>query len=271
MTKAIGIISVKGGSGKTSVAGSLGAVMAKKFGKKVLLVDGSFSAPNLGMQLGLDNPEFSIHQVLDGKIKAKDAVYTSDYGFDILPGESGYGKINPLKLSEKIRELRRYYDVILMDSSPNLNEEVLGVMMASDELLAVTTPDHVTLASTIRAIRTAKARRTPITGIILNKVYDKDFELSVQQIEDVAGCNVLAVLPHDVNVMKALSENIPASLHKDNKLAKEYEKLAASLVGESVREGFFDKLKRKFSSDVPKHEVNQTIFQNQRRTNPFYQ
>ena len=60
--KVIGIISLKGGVGKTSSVANLGAALTE-FGKKVLVVDANFSAPNLGLHLGLTNPEIKLHDV----------------------------------------------------------------------------------------------------------------------------------------------------------------------------------------------------------------
>ncbi|MCH8872918.1 AAA family ATPase, partial [candidate division KSB1 bacterium] len=54
--KTIGILSIKGGVGKTSTVAALGAAIAG-FDKKVLLIDGNFSAPNLGLHLGIVNPK----------------------------------------------------------------------------------------------------------------------------------------------------------------------------------------------------------------------
>ena len=56
--------------------------------------------------------------------------------------------------------LRSYYDLILIDSSPASNTEMLATVMASDELFVITTPDHVTLASTMHAIKLARQKRT---------------------------------------------------------------------------------------------------------------
>ena len=50
------MISLKGGVGKTTAVVSLGSAIAD-FGKKVLLVDGNFSAPNLGLHLNLFDTE----------------------------------------------------------------------------------------------------------------------------------------------------------------------------------------------------------------------
>jgi len=256
--KIIGIVSIKGGVGKTTTAIALGAALAR-LGKKTLLIDANFSSPHLNWHIGLYNPELTIHHVLEDKTNIKEAIYETDYGFDLVPGALIYNKINPFKLCDKLREVRRKYDVILIDSSPNLNDEVLATMIASDELVVVTTPDYVTLGTTLRAIKLAKERRTPIAGLILNKVYGKDFELSIEEIEKQAGVDVLAVLPHEVDFLKALSKTVPLTLYKNTKSSLEYKKLAAALVGEKFEEkGLSSFLRRIFG--VSKQDINRTIF-----------
>ena len=48
MAKTIGVISIKGGVGKTTSAVNLGAALAD-IGKKVLIVDADFSSPSVGL------------------------------------------------------------------------------------------------------------------------------------------------------------------------------------------------------------------------------
>ena len=59
MSRFIAIVSGKGGVGKTSSVVSLGSALAS-IGKKVLLVDANFSAPNLGIHLNIIDPEMII-------------------------------------------------------------------------------------------------------------------------------------------------------------------------------------------------------------------
>ena len=47
MGKVLGVISIKGGVGKTTLVSNLGASLANDFKKKVLLIDANFNAPNL--------------------------------------------------------------------------------------------------------------------------------------------------------------------------------------------------------------------------------
>ena len=256
MGDVIGILSLKGGVGKTSVVTALGASIAD-FGKKVLLIDANFSAPNLGLHLNVINPKITLHHVLRRESNIQDAIYELG-DFDIIPSSMSGKIINPLKLKDKIKFLKKKYDMILIDSSPSLNEETLAVMLASDGLLVVTTPDYPTLSVTLKAVKLAKQRGTPIIGLILNKVYNKNFELSIDDIEKTIEIPVMAVVPHDVNVLKALSESAPSTTHKPKSEASiEYKKLAATLIGEKYKPFNL----RNFLKITPKrHEINREIF-----------
>jgi len=258
MGKTIGVISLKGGVGKTSSVLALGSALSN-LGKRVLLIDGNLSSPNLGIHLNILDTEKTINHVLSDLLNMKDSI--SDAGsFHVVPA-SMFGKfnLNPLKLKDKIKDVKRKYDVILVDSSPVMNDETLGVVLASDQLLVVTTPDHATLSNTINAIKHSNQRNTPISGLILNKVYNKNFEIGIEKIEDTAGVPVMAVIPHDIGFMKALSNFESIVEHKPNSEAsEEYNKLAATLVGEKYKP---IQLKSFFRWVNPRQQdVNRTIF-----------
>jgi len=246
--KTIGIISLKGGVGKTSTVANLSAVLASEFNKRVLAIDANFSAPNLALHLGLNDPDTTIHDVLLNKARVNDAIYEHESGFHLMPGAYLSRKVSPFRLKNKINHLKHYYDVILLDSSPNLNEEMLATMIASDELLVVTSPDYPTLSTTLRAIRLAKQKNTPITGLILNRVRNKNFELSIKEIERAAQVPVISVLPEDIKMLESVYHTTPVTLHKPKaKSSYEFKKLAAQLIGEEYKDPrLFSRLKSVF-------------------------
>jgi MinD-like ATPase involved in chromosome partitioning or flagellar assembly len=258
MGKTVGIIAIKGGVGKTTTTLNLGATLAKEFGKKVLLVDANFSAPNLGLHLGIAEQEKTLHHVLLKRADFKEAIFEYNENLHILPGALIGRKIHPALLKEKLKKIKDKYDIVLLDSSPSLNEEILATMIASDKLLVVTSPDHPTLSATMRAVRLAKQKHTPISGLILNKVKNKKFELSLEEIEEAAETPVIAVLPDDVKMLEALSETKHIADHSPNReIAHEYKKLAACILGEDYADQrFMAKLKKLFRKDVPRQEVN---------------
>lgn len=258
MGVSIGIFSLKGGVGKTTAVVSLGSAIAS-FGKKVLLVDGNISSPNLGLHLEIVEPDISLQDVLEKRANPSEAVHQLD-NFDVLPASIFRGsKANPLLMKEKIRHLKRDYDYILIDSSPSLDDETLGAMIASDEMLVVTTPDHPTLSTTLKALKLAKQRGTPISGLILNKVHNRNFEISPKQIEETLEIPIMAIIPHDLNFLKALSNFTPSTEYKPrSEASEEYKKLAATLIGERYKPA---RLRNLISWVSPrKQDINREIF-----------
>lgn len=258
MGKTIGIVSLKGGVGKTSVVVALGGALSR-LGKKALLVDGNLSSPNLGLHLNIIDPEKTLHDVLNRNAKVREAIQSYP-GFDVLPASVFNSiEVNPLKLKDHLKNIKKSYDVILIDSSPSLNEETLGTMLASDEILVVTTPDHPTMSTSLKAAKLAKQRGTPISGIIMNKVHKKDFELSIGDIESTLEIPVLAVIPYDINVLRALSNMEPSTFFKPNSEgSQEILKLAASLTGEKYKKNPFVNF---FGNLFPtRQDINREIF-----------
>lgn len=264
MGRIIGIIAIKGGVGKTTVVSNLGAVLAHEFNQRVLILDANFSAANLGLHFGIVNPDITIHDVLAEKSDIKKAVIQHGR-MDIIAGSVVPKKVDPLKLRTKLNQLKNDYDFILLDSSPALNEEILATMVAADELMVVTTPDYPTLSCTMHAVKVAKRRGTPITGIIVNKTRNKLFELTTEEIEEATETPVIAVVRDDVRVLEALAATTPASIYgKTTDVVVEYRKLGAALLGETYADPrFLNRVRNAlFKTDTAKHEVNRALLGN---------
>ncbi len=259
MSRVVGIIAVKGGVGKTTTVANLAASLANDFNKKVLVVDANFSAPNLGLHIGVVNPRHTLHDVLAGHTEIEKAVYEHDYGFHLITSslKSQNKKINPYRLKQAISRIKNDYDIILIDSSPTLNEEMLAAMLASDELLVVSTLDYPTLSCTLSAIKAAKQKKTPIAGLILNKVLKKDFEIPIERIESLIKVPIIAALPHDLKVLEALSNLMPSTLyHPKRDIAVNYKQLAASLINEKYQDPrLAARIKRLFSRNNEEKET----------------
>ncbi len=257
MGKTIGILSLKGGVGKTSSVIALGSALSD-FGKKVLLVDANFSAPNLGIHLNVLDPEVTLHHVLNRTANVTSAIHELE-NFDVIFSSIFEKiKINPLKLRDKLDVLKKKYDFIIIDSSPSLNEETLAAIFASDAIFAVTTPDYSSLSTTIKAVKFARQRKIPINGLILNKVHNKNFEIPLEDIEKTADVPVMAVIPHDINILKAQAEFTPLLEYRPkSEASQEYKKLAATLIGEKYQPFSFKNLFR----ITPKvQEINRDVF-----------
>jgi septum site-determining protein MinD len=233
--KAIGIISFKGGVGKTVSAVNIASSLAK-LKKSVALVDSSFSSPNLHIHLGLLKPNATLTDVMEEKAELEDATYIHETGMRVIPCSFPKNKLNMKKFKDKIKKLKNNYDFVVIDSSPTLNEEMASVLMSSDELLFVTTPDYPTLLATMKAAEISKEKNLNVRGIIINKKRGKKFELTKDDIEKVVNIPVIAELDDDIKMLEANSNFTPlVSFSPKNKNSKEYLKIASLISGEKIQ------------------------------------
>jgi len=157
--------------------------------------------------------------------------------------------------------------MILIDSSPSLNDEMLSVMLSSDELVVLTTPDYATLSTTLKAVRVAKQKNIPISGLILNKVRKHRCELSLDDIEQATGTHILGILPDEEKTIEAQHSLTPITQYLPNsEMSIEYKKIAATLIHEKYKDTrFLPNLKAIFSKKINKHEINRELFINRNK------
>jgi MinD-like ATPase involved in chromosome partitioning or flagellar assembly len=262
--KVIGIISIKGGVGKTSCALGIASSLASEFDVKTLVIDANYTAPNLGLHLGIINPEITLHDIFRKGLHLRHAIHPISDKLHIVPGSLIARKVNVFALRDKIGQIKNDYGFVILDSSPNLNEEMLSAIIASKELLVVTTPDLPTLNCTIHAIKVAKKKKTPIRGIILNKVRNKKYELNIEEIESACDTPVLAVLPDDSRLLEAVALAKPIHSHKPRSdAAIEYNKLAAYLLNKDYKDPrVLSRIRQALRSKIPKDELNRIMLKN---------
>lgn len=257
MSKTLGIISIKGGVGKTTIAASLAANLVNNYKKKVLLVDANYSAPNLGLHLDIVSPEKTIHHVLDEKATINSAIHNK-FGIDIIPGEYVYNnQLNYYKLKDSLKKIKNSYDFVILDSSPALNDELLSAMLASDVLFVVTTPDYPTLSCSLKAAKIAKQRGKPISGIIINKTRDPGYEITLKEIEQTAEIPVVARIPDDKNAVRSVFTRIPIPIYKKRSgFSREISRLGAALTNSSPKKNILSRL---FAFNLGKEEINREL------------
>lgn len=261
MGTTIGIIAIKGGVGKTTIATSLAVDIARRYGKKVLLVDANYSAPNVGLHMDIITPDKTIHDVLSGRARLGSAVHRK-YGVDVIPGSYSYRKeIRPLHLRDKLNSIKHLYDYIVIDGSPSLNDEVLSTMLASDALFVVSTPDYPTLSCSLSAAQLARQRGKPIAGIILNKIRDPLYELSIEDIEHATKLPVVARIPDEAHHVRSLYLRVPSVFYRKNtRFSKEIHALSSLITCEPERVSLMTRL---FPRMMRKEVVNRQMVKQQ--------
>lgn len=138
--KTIAILNHKGGTGKTTSAINIGAGLAKK-GKRVLLVDIDPQA-NLTEGLGIRDAETSIYDsIRDSKklpiIQINESLDLVPSSIDLLGAELEIvSKIGREKIITKLlKPLKSEYDYIILDCPPALGLLTINAIVASDTVL----------------------------------------------------------------------------------------------------------------------------------------
>src|SRR3989344_2356023 len=232
MSRLIVITSGKGGVGKTTTAINLGAAM-NYFKKNVLVVDGNLSTPNIGVYLGSSEVPVNLNHVLAEKADLEEAVYEHESGMKILPSSLSINELKKLR-PEKIKDFRKISDFVIIDSGAGLGNEVLSVFDLADELIIVTNPEIPAITDALKAIKIAEKKKKKILGVIITKVRKDNIEMSPEAVKEMLEVPILGMIPHDLDVSRALNLKNPvvyshpksnaARAHKENTTKKTKEK-----------------------------------------------
>ncbi len=250
MSRVVGVISGKGGVGKTIVAINTAAALQKYYGKKVLLVDCNITTSHIGLYLGLYSTPVTLNDVLKGNIGIEKTIYEHPSGINVIPASL---KLEDLRnvdwhmVREKLLGVLDSYDFVLLDSSPGFNRESLITLEASHEALMVTAPLVPTVADLIKCRQLCEELHVKPLGVVLNMVRKKKYELSKQEVEQMTEMPVIDSIPYYDAIMESTITKTPA-LNISRKIDSHFRAIAGFLTDEKINEGkgFFKQLKELF-------------------------
>ncbi|MBI1972026.1 MAG: AAA family ATPase [Candidatus Aenigmarchaeota archaeon] len=234
MTRLICVTSGKGGVGKTTLVSNLAASLAG-LDKKVMVIDGNVTTPNIGFHLDMPLAKTTLHDVMRGTARIRDAVYRHDAGFYVLPAGISFDEmrgVDPATLGEVIANLDGTMDMIILDSAAGLGREAQSSMDAAREVLLVTNPDLPAVADALKTLKIARTKGKEITGVVVNRVRNHRHEMTTKEIEDMLSVPVTATIPEDLSVPVSIALRRPV-VHTNPRspVSEEITRLAHALVG----------------------------------------
>jgi chromosome partitioning protein len=176
------LISMKGGTAKTTTAVNLAAYLAMS-GHKVLLIDldpQSFATISLG--IGSDQVKVSIADaLLENKPLTETIQPTHLANLSVIPSDRRLASADVLLadtpgreriLKEKLSRIQHQYDLILIDNPPSLNLVSINSLVASDNYVITVSPSYLSLVGlrslleTVDVVRRNMHARVELLGIL---------------------------------------------------------------------------------------------------------
>ena len=237
----------KGGVGKTTTAISLGAALAAR-GQRVLIVDLDPQAnATSGLGIGKDHPN-SIYGVLLKERPLTEAILNTDTpGLDIVPSSTEMAgaevELVPLLAREsRLRQALRAassYDTVIIDCPPSLGLLTVNALVAGDGVVVPVQCEYYALEGlaqlldTIEAVRQRLNDHLEVTAIVLT-MEDRRNRLSMQVADEVRRHFPKLVartrIPRTVRLAEAPSYGKPISSYDpSSRGAKAYGDLAREI------------------------------------------
>ena len=234
--KLVGVVSGKGGVGKTTVSVNLGSALALQLKKRVVIVDCNIGTSHLGPSLGMHYCPHTINDVLRGKAELEEALYKhKPTGMTVLPASlkaAGVHAVDAMKIKSVARKLALTHDYVILDGGPGMGREAFATLTAANELLYVTTPTLPSVLDVVRYTEALQGEDKTHLGVVLNMFEKASHLLTMEDVERLTQLKVITTIPTDVEVQKSLAAELPVVVFSPNsRSSRAFTELAAKVAG----------------------------------------
>lgn len=241
MGEVIVVTSGKGGVGKTTTTANIGAGLAK-LDKKVVVIDTDLGLRNLDVVMGLENRiVYNLVDVIEGKCRMKQALirdkrYEALY---LLPSAQTRDKsaVSPEQMKKLTEELAEEYDYILLDCPAGIEQGFQNAIAGADRAIVVTTPEVSAIRDADRIIGLLEKNQIKKIDMIINRIrmdmVKRGDMMSVEDVAEILGIQLLGVLPDDEQVVVGTNQGEPV-IELDSLAGKAYFNICKRIIGEEV-------------------------------------
>lgn len=235
------VTSGKGGVGKTTTTASLGAALALR-GQRTLVVDADIGLRNLDVILGLENRiVFNLVDVAKGHCKPAQAIIKSKKSNNLflLPASQTDDKdvVSEEEVKSVLDQYRREFHYILVDSPAGIEQGFKNACSGADAALVVTTPEVSAIRDADRVIGLLAAKGIE-PHLIINRIdpnlVRKGDMLSVKDVQEILGIELIGVVERDDQIIVAANYGEPVVYNPKSKAGMAYQKIAGRICGEAI-------------------------------------
>jgi len=253
MARVITVTSGKGGVGKSNTAINL-AIQFRKMGKKVIILDADFGMANIEIMFGAVPKHNLCDLIYQGK-NIKDIITWGPMEVGFISGGSGIAGMSNLSrdylnyIIQNLTELDEMADVIIVDTGAGIADAVMEFLVASGEILLVTTPEPTSITDSYSLLKILykhprfKEEDTKVKMIANRVEKEAEGEVLYNKLNAVVTrylkipMTYLGSIPQDMQLSRAVMQQTPVSLQNPGaKSSTAYEKIANRLMGQEETE-----------------------------------
>lgn len=247
LARVITVTSGKGGVGKSNTAINL-AIHFKKMGKRVIILDADFGLANIEIMFGAVPKHNLCDLIYQGK-NIKDIITWGPGEVGFISGGSGIAGMSNLSIDylnyiiRNLAELDSIADIIIVDTGAGISDAVLEFLVASGEILLITTPEPTSITDSYSLLKAVSRhprydRENTRIRMIANRVErEEEGQILFKKLYSVVQrflklpMSYLGSIPYDAQLSRAVMQQVPVSLANPNaKSALAYERIAARLL-----------------------------------------
>ena len=247
LARVITVTSGKGGVGKSNTSINL-AIQFRKMGKRVIILDADFGLANIEIMFGAVPKHNLCDLIYQGK-NIRDIITWGPMEVGFISGGSGIVGMSNLSrdylsyIIKNLAELDAIADVIIIDTGAGISDAVLEFLVASGEILLVTTPEPTSITdsySLLKALYRHPRFRENDTKVkmLANRVEkEADGQVLFNKLNAVVTrylkipMTYLGCIPQDAQLSRAVMQQSPVSLQNPGvKSSLAYERIACKLL-----------------------------------------
>lgn len=247
LARVITVTSGKGGVGKSNMSVNM-AIQLSRLGKKVIILDADFGLANVEVMLGT-RPKYNMADMIFGGKDIRDVICKGPENIGFISGGSGIKELSNLSKDQISGIINMMYgldslaDIIIIDTGAGISDAVIDMVLASSEVLLVTTPEPTSITDAYALLKTinktpgfnAENTRIRMIGnrtLNMSDGYDLYNKLNsvVERFLNMK-MEYLGAVPFDVNLTKAVMRQQPVSIAYPNTPAvKSIKAMAKTLI-----------------------------------------
>ena len=250
--RVITVTSGKGGVGKSNTAINL-AIQFRKMGQRVIILDADFGLANIEIMFGAVPKHNLCDLIYQGK-NIKEIITWGPMDVGFISGGSGIAGMSNLSrnyltyIIQNLAELDAIADIIIIDTGAGISDAVLEFLVASGEIILVTTPEPTSITDSYSLLKALNrhhrfSKENSKIKVIANRVdTEEEGKNLYNKLNAVVSrylklpIDYLGAIPQDNQLANAVMQQTPVSMQSPTaRSSVAYERIAARLMNKEVQ------------------------------------